>query len=290
MNILVIGGTRFFGIHMVEALLSMGHEVTVATRGKAADSFAERIKRIKVDRTDIESMKRAFDGHRYDVVFDNIAYSSNDIKSAMETVDFDKYIYMSTTAVYEPKHADTKETDFDALHRKLEWCNRNDYPYEVTKRQAECALLQKYAHKDWIAVRYPFVIGKDDYTQRLKFYIEHTMKGMPMHIDNVDAQMGFIRSDEAGKFLAFLTDKEFCGAVNGSSGGTISLQEILAYVEKATGKKAVLDENGEEAPYNGEPAYSINTEKARRLGFAFSELHDWIYELVDHYIEEVGTE
>lgn len=290
MNILVIGGTRFFGIHMVEQLLATGHEVTVATRGNAADPFAERVKRIQVDRTDRESMKRAFAGRHFDVVFDNIAYSSNDIKNAMETLDFDKYIYMSTTAVYEPKHTDTKEEEFDALHKKLEWCNRFDYPYDVTKRQAECALLQKYAHKNWTAVRYPFVIGEDDYTKRLKFYIEHVMKEAPMYIDNVDAQMGFIRSDEAGKFLAFLADKEFCGAVNGSSGGTISMQEIIDYVEKRTGKRAALDDKGEAAPYNGEFAYSINTEKARQLGFVFSELKDWIYELVDHYIEEIKSE
>lgn len=34
MNILVIGGTRFFGIDMVNELLTAGHDVTIATRGK----------------------------------------------------------------------------------------------------------------------------------------------------------------------------------------------------------------------------------------------------------------
>ena len=34
MNILVIGGTRFFGIHMVNKLLEQGHDITIATRGK----------------------------------------------------------------------------------------------------------------------------------------------------------------------------------------------------------------------------------------------------------------
>ena len=35
-----------------------------------------------------------------------------------------------------------------------------------------------------------------------------------------------------GKFLAYLVDKDFTGAVNGSSYGTISLKEILQYVEQ----------------------------------------------------------
>lgn len=34
MNILVIGGTRYFGIHMVNKLLEQGHDITIATRGK----------------------------------------------------------------------------------------------------------------------------------------------------------------------------------------------------------------------------------------------------------------
>ena len=33
MKILVIGGTRFFGIHMVNALLQRGYDITIATRG-----------------------------------------------------------------------------------------------------------------------------------------------------------------------------------------------------------------------------------------------------------------
>lgn len=41
----------------------------------------------------------------------------------------------------------------------------------------------------------------------------------------------------------------------------------------------------ENAPYNGEPEYSINTEKARALGFRFSILQDWIYELLDYFIQ-----
>lgn len=34
MKILVIGGTRYFGIHMVNKLLEQRHEVTIATRAK----------------------------------------------------------------------------------------------------------------------------------------------------------------------------------------------------------------------------------------------------------------
>ena len=182
----------------------------------------------------------------------------------------------------------TVESDFDGSSKELIWCDRGDFPYEEIKRQAECALWKKYVDRNWIAVRYPFVIGKDDYTKRLLFYVEHIMKSIPMNVDNLNAQMGYIRSDEAGKFMAFLIDKDIRGAINGSSEGTISIREIIEYVEKKTGTKAIISKKGEDAPYNGVPVYSINTKKAELLGFRFSVLQDWIYELLDYYIKLVN--
>lgn len=284
MKILVIGGTRFFGIHMVNELLENGHDVTIATRGKTSDKYGDMVKRIILERTNEASVQEALSGTHYDVVIDKIAYCSNDIKYVMEAVDCDKYIHMSSTSVYEPKHINTIESDFDGASKDFVWCNRTDFPYEQIKRQAEYALWQRYSDRKWIAVRYPFVIGKDDYTKRLVFYVEHTMKSIPMNIDNLDNQMGYIRSDEAGKFMAFLVDKDVKGGINGSSEGTISIREIITYVEKKTGSKAIIDKQGDNAPYNGEPEYSINTEKAKALGFRFSVLQEWIYELLDYYI------
>lgn len=285
MKILVLGGTRYFGISMVEEFIRQGHDVTIATRQMTKDHFGDAVRRIQIERTDPACLEQAFQGKHFDVVYDKIAYCSNDIKYVMDVIDCNQYIYMSSTSVYEPKKIDTKEEDFDAIGKALLWCNRFEFPYDEIKRQAECALWQKYNDRKWIAVRYPFVIGKDDYTERMLFYVEHVMKGIPMKIDNLDAQMSYIRSDEAGKFMAFLADKDFCGAINGSSGGTISLREIIDYVERKTGSKAVFHDIGDVAPYNGEPEYSINTDKAEKLGFQFSNLKDWIYDLIDYYIE-----
>ncbi len=285
MKILVLGGTRFFGIHMVNDLIEKGHDVTIATRGITPDGFGDSVSRICFERTDEDSIKAVISGTHYDVIIDKIAYCSNDISKIMEAADCDKYIYMSSTAVYDPKHINTSEEDFDGTGGRLIWCDRQDYPYEVIKRQAEYALWQEYPEKNWIAVRYPFVTGRDDYTKRQYFYVEHVMKQLPMKIDNPDSQMSFIRSDEAGKFLSFLVDKDLKGAVNGSSKGTVSIREILDYLEKATGMSALISDDGDPAPYNGEPGYSINTDKAESLGYSFTDLKDWLYDLIDYYID-----
>lgn len=49
MNILVLGGTGFFGKHLVWELLHRGHEVTIATRGRTPDDFGDRVRRLIVD-------------------------------------------------------------------------------------------------------------------------------------------------------------------------------------------------------------------------------------------------
>lgn len=284
MKILVLGGTRFFGIRMVQDLLKMGHEVAIGTRGLSKDPFGEQVKRITLDRSNGESLRQALQGKRFDLVIDKIAYCSNDIKRLLDFVDCQKYIYMSTTAVYAPKKINLVEEDFDPLAMDLVWCERKDFPYGQVKMQAEAAITQKYPGQKYIAVRYPVVLGKDDYTKRLLFYAEHVARSIPMYIDNLDAQMSFIRSDEAGAFMAFLADKNFCGAVNGASKGTVSLREIIEFLEKKTGKKALLSADGEAAPYNGESEFSVNTDKAKALGFEFSDVNDWIYDLLEDFL------
>ena len=285
MKILVLGGTRFFGVHMVNDLIEKGHEVTIATRGQTPDDFGDSVMRIRLDRTDEDSIKAMISDTHYDVIIDKIAYCSNDVRKLLDNADCDKYIYMSSTAVYDPLHPDTKEDDFDVNGGELIWCDRPDFPYDVVKRHAEYALWQKYSDKKFVAVRYPFVIGKDDYTKRLYFYVEHVLKQLPMKIDNLDNKMSFIRSDEAGKFISFLVDKDFTGAVNGSSRSTISIKDILDYLKKETGMDAVLSDDGDPAPYNSTPEYSIDTQKAESLGFKFTDINDWIFDLLDYYID-----
>ena len=70
MDILVIGGTRFFGIPMVEELLNAGHHVTIATRGLSADSFGSSVQRIILDRTDAQSVRDALSGRHFDIIID----------------------------------------------------------------------------------------------------------------------------------------------------------------------------------------------------------------------------
>ncbi len=122
MKILVLGGTRFFGVHLVNTLLLQGHEVAVATRGNAKPRFIAPVEAIRVDRIQEESMRAVFSGREFDVVYDDLAYCSNDVKNALETVRCRRYIMVSSISVYELKE-NTRETDYDPYRKLLSGVN-----------------------------------------------------------------------------------------------------------------------------------------------------------------------
>lgn len=283
MRVLVLGGTRFFGVHMVREFLRQGDDVTIATRGLRKDNFGDSVNRITIDRSSSESLAKAFAGQTYDIICDNISYCSNDVKALLENVKCNRYIMTSTGSVYD-LGLNVKEEDFNPFTYELKWCTSQDFPYGEIKRQAETAIFKHYTSQEACAVRFPYVIGNDDYTERLYFYIDHVVNSKPMNIDNFDEQIAFIRSDDAGKFLVYLAKSNFTGPINACAEGTISVREVIDYVENKTNIKAIYDENADNGAYNGTPSFYLNTEKAESIGYKFMPLKSWIYELLDEFI------
>lgn len=290
-KVLVLGGTRFFGVHLVHNLLKRGYKVTIATRGIRKDEFKDQVKRIVFDRTDEKSIWENLEDRYFDIIYDNLAYSSNDIEILLPHVSCNKYIAVSSTAVYDPLINEVKETDFDA--GKICYVNkkRDKNNYDEGKRLMEAAVLQKYPHVKSILVRFPYVIGKDDYTNRLFSYVESFVLKIPMYIDNLRETMSFIDSKEAGDFLGYLsTLDDFTGIINGASNGTVSIYQIFNYLSEKMNldlnEELYLNKSLQAAPYNGTESYKINTDKAKALGYEFSDVNDWIYDLVTDYAKE----
>lgn len=293
MNCLVIGGTRFFGIPMVNRLLEQENRVTIASRGLAKDPFGDRVSRIRVDIFDYENVAAVLGGTEWDVVIDKITYCSNELKAVMDAVSCEKLIHMSTCSVYESYHPDIREEEFDPGSGEILWNDRMEAPYDENKRRAERVLFQYRSRGEQekkISVRYPFVVGTHDYTDRLRFYVRHLLEGKAMFIDDMDAEIGYIEEGSAGEFLAFLTGTDFEGPVNGAAAGSITLTEMFRYLEKKTGLRPILKEDGDPAPYNGMCSHSYSLRRAEELGYRFSNIHAWIYGLLDEYVSEINAE
>lgn len=293
MKVLVLGGTRFFGVDMVKKLIADGHEVTLANRGRTPDSFGDSVIRKVFDHRDEESIRSAFSGEHYDAVIDKIAYSSNDIRRIAGNIGMDRYIFASTGGVYPTMHTMITEDEFRPESIELKWGERdpeNGFDYDTGKRQAECAAVKLLPERDTVMVRLPVVIGENDYLRRLLFYVEHVMTGKPMYIANPDVRICYISQSEAGGFFADILRTDLCGAVNASSIGSISPGEFIAYAEGLTGRKAVLSDEGDPASYNGFVSdYTLDTRKAESSGIEFQYLGDWIYSLIGYYADGIAA-
>ena len=289
-KILVLGGTRFFGRQLVELLLADGHDVTIVTRGKLANLFGDKVKHLIVDRRDTEALSKAVEGEYYDIVYDNICYSPNEAKAFCDIFNgkVGKLIFTSTLSTYAADGQAKCEADFDPYTYSIRMGNAKDFTYGEGKRQAE-AVFFKYATCPVVAVRFPIVMGVDDYTERLHFHVKHVANEEVIGFVNLDAEMSFILAQEAGQFLkwAGLTGVE--GPFNATAQGIVSLKELVGLIEKATGKKAkmaLVANDKHRSPYAIPASWYMTTEKAQQAGFVFSKLMDWLPGLINEMAKQ----
>ena len=283
-NILVLGGTRFFGLRLVELLIKEGHRVTIVTRGQLRNPFGEQVEHIIVDRSDRVAFAKAVEGRHFDIVYDNICYSPNEAQAFCELFNghIGKLVFTSTLSTYEADGKPKTENDFDPYTYEIRMGDAKDFTYNEGKRQAE-AVFFKEAQFPVVAARFPIVMGEDDYTKRLHFHVERIANGEPIGFVNMDAEMSFIQATEAAMFLhwAGMTDIE--GPINATANGKISLKALIALIEEATGKRAkivLLGPDGIRSPYAVPTSWYMDNSKAQQAGFTFSELSSWLPKLI----------
>lgn len=189
-------------------------------------------------------------------------------------------------AVYEPALS-LKEDDFDSYQYPIVYGDRKDFSYEEGKRLAE-AVLFTYATFPVIAVRFPVVIGENDYTKRLQFYVDHIVKQTPFGVEDIEGRMSFIHEKEAGDFLAWLSTIETEGPINACSNDTISMREVIEYIEEHTGIRAYIETKRDPiAPYNEILNCTLDNTKAKELGFRFNWVKTNINDVLQYYIEQL---
>src|SRR5574340_841778 len=94
MDILIIGGSRFVGPILVKELIDKGNNITIFNRGQVRSDYGD----VDFIRGDRDAGFRIHKG--FDVVIDMCAYMGRHTKAAIEQLDFDFFVHMSTAAAY----------------------------------------------------------------------------------------------------------------------------------------------------------------------------------------------
>ncbi|WPK13447.1 NAD-dependent epimerase/dehydratase family protein [Lysinibacillus louembei] len=289
-TVLVLGGTRFFGRKLVELLLGEGHQVTIATRGQSGNPFGDKVEHVVIDRTNASDLQALMANRTFDIVYDNICYSPNEAKAFCDVFNgkIGKLVFTSTLSTYEIDGAVKVEEDFDPYNYEIRMGDTADFTYGEGKRQAE-AVFFKYAKFPVVAVRFPIVMGVDDYTERLHFHVKRVAQGEPIGFVNMDAEMSFIQAEEAARFLLWAGQTSVEGPFNATATGAITLQALMNLVEKATGKRAKIALLGDDkirSPYAIPASWYMKNDKATMAGFEFSQLDSWLENLVQHIAQQ----
>lgn len=102
MKVLVMGGTQFNGIAVVNELIYQGHDVTIVNRGQSQATVPAAVNRLYADRTQHEQMREVLGGKSFDAIIDLSAYRVEDVQLMYELFkgSTGHYIFASSTLIY----------------------------------------------------------------------------------------------------------------------------------------------------------------------------------------------
>jgi nucleoside-diphosphate-sugar epimerase len=100
MRILVLGGTRFIGRHVVERLHARGDDVALVHRGASEPADWVRVRHFHADRKDLRSLASDIRTFRPDAIVDSFALTAGDVDAARELPDVPTVV-LSSQDVYQ---------------------------------------------------------------------------------------------------------------------------------------------------------------------------------------------
>lgn len=143
MNVLVLGGSRFNGLALVNELHRTGHAVTVLNRGQSPADMPRGVRELRADRNDPAAVAQALAGGSWDVVFDVSGYNLPQVETVVNIVKgkVAHYIFASSTVGYaasrqfpirETSPDDRSERQGDYARNKL---IVEDYLFDLYRRE-----------------------------------------------------------------------------------------------------------------------------------------------------------
>lgn len=190
MKILIIGGTKFLGRHLVNAALQNNHEVTLFNRGKKyADEEIANVEQIHGDRNfDLEKLN----GKSWNACIDTCGYLPQTVKSSAEFLadKVNQYVFVSSASVY----PETPEPNYDESTKTAKLSEEQQKAVEKIDPKSEltgAALGENYGALKKLCeevaenampnrvliVRAGMIVGAFDSTDRFTYWVMRVSKG-----------------------------------------------------------------------------------------------------------------
>lgn len=291
MNILIIGGTRFQGPHLVRDLLAHGHTVTVFHRGSNFLQKNLQATEILGDRDSLNDLSR-LRNFNYDACIDTCAYHPEQIGKLAIALKVDQYILISSVYVYEDhKHIIDEEcqVNLETPPNRNSTVSKN---YGHLKALCEIEAIKHFGEKS-LLIRPSSIIGPGDHTERLKFWFRMTaIHHLNFDFSGLSKSIQLIDVRDLSNLVVNAINQKKSGPIN-VCGESMMFNDlitaIMSYKDQAS-KSILINENHlsktllEKIPYLDSGFNSIySNQKSKEWGFNFRCLNE---SLDDFYLCE----
>lgn len=299
----IIGGTRFIGRHTVTELLEHDYSVTLFTRGRADNPFAdsENVTHIKGDRYEKDDLEAAASQTDPDIVIDTVAYFPEGVRLGVDVFsDVSSYVYISSAAAYRDQEIPMRENE-TPLHPCTPEQESDDSYETYGPRKAEGDRVIFDAADRGInamSVRPPVVIGPYDYLSRYDYWIDRVeeYKRVVVPGDGQNLRHQTYVEDVASALRVVAEHGQPGEAYNVADHQLTTIVDQLELIADAAGTSVdVVCANERELatagltpsdfPLYREYPYVLSTHKLENLGWQATSPSESIGTTVTHHIE-----
>jgi 2'-hydroxyisoflavone reductase len=228
LRILVLGGTKFLGVHIVELALQHGHSVTLFNRGKTNAGIFPQLVHLKGDR---DAQLDALKGKHWDAVIDDSGYVPRHVKLSAQLLapNVQRYIFISTVSVYASfEKPNTEDSPVGKLaDESIEKVDGGAYgPLKALCEQAaEAAMPGRVA-----VVRPGLIVGPRDPTDRFTYWPARAARGGEMVTPGKPSdRVQFIDARDLAAFVLRLVERKTVGTYNATSPpGVFTIGDVVA--------------------------------------------------------------
>lgn len=235
MRILVIGGTRFLGRHLVEAALERGHDVTLFNRGKTNADLFPSVTKLRGDR---DGDLSALLGHTWDVVVDTCGYVPRVVSASARALAHatNRYVFISSISVYS-ESTDSTISESSPLatmpDETVEQVTNETYgPLKVLcERAAEEAMPGRVLH-----IRPGYIVGPHDPTDRFTYWPYRITQGGEVAVPgNPAAPVQFIDVRDLTEWIVRMCEAGRTGTYNATGpAALLTMQRFLQTCKDVT--------------------------------------------------------
>ena len=254
MNLLILGGTRFLGRHLVRAALERNHHITLFNRGNHPAAISPDVESIRGDRkTDLAKLQ----GRRWDAVVDTSGFLPHIVKASAEALSASvgRYVFISSQSVYADLSlvgVDERAPLATLTSEQLAEANAIDSSgqtsavnygkmYGGLKALCEQAALAVMPNRV-LSIRPGLIVGPNDYTDRFTYWVLRVAGGGEVLAPGrPERQIQFIDVRDLAEWTVRMIEQVETGVYNANGPpGSVTMGSLLAECKTVSGSNATF--------------------------------------------------